>query len=551
MKYSRIRRRHFLQGMGGAILTLPFLPSLIPSGARAQAAVAPKRFIGLKHWNAPPIARMWPTSSGLTGNYSVRPYEMNRAYRDGTTELTQQLSEPTGALPGNTYYAHWAPLSDFVTTSADGQGFSVAFGPELNPFRDKMLYLRGLHFPPSINHNNGGWLGNFAASEAPGGARVNATLDQVLAGSPKVYAETPIGPRSISLSPGQFASIVFNSAGEGVTPVVTPRDAWNALFGNFEPGGESTPDHPRRHLVNRIYEDFRAVRDSSRISTEDSQRLDRHVGFINDLQTRLEGRTMGGTACESPGQPPMRDPTSTGELREVYDDYLDLVAAAIMCDVTRVFTLNCCRVPALLSPGTEDVIVQGCVSCNSGEGNPNFDQNGRSWHFAAHSYAPELADPSLGQYGNRLSTAYEFIGREVLAGLLDRLDVEESGGATYLDNSVVLLGGELGSNHVNDSIPTALAGSLGGYLETGKYVDYMRLTGASPFVQENGTFVEGAHYNRLLIAILQGFGLTPSEYETEAGTGLFGESRLLSRGGPHWSDMDPSRANRPLHGIVA
>lgn len=199
MKYNRIRRRHFLQGVGGALLTLPVLPSLLSREARAQATSAPKRFIGLKHWNAPPVARVWPTSSGIRGDYTVRPYAVNQAFRDGTTELSAQLTEPTGSLPGNQYFGHWAPLSDFVGTTADGAGFSTMFGPELNPFRDKMIYLRGLHFPPSVNHNNGGWLGNFAASEQPGNARANATLDQVLANSSRVYDGTPIGPRSISL----------------------------------------------------------------------------------------------------------------------------------------------------------------------------------------------------------------------------------------------------------------------------------------------------------------------------------------------------------------
>ncbi|MEM6533207.1 MAG: DUF1552 domain-containing protein [Myxococcota bacterium] len=555
MKYNRIHRRHFLQGIGGALLTVPILPSLLPREARAQAMNPPKRFIGLKHWNAPPVARTWPTSSGIRGDYTVRPYALNRAFRDGTTELSTPLTEPTGNRSGNRYFGHWAPLSDFIGTEATGDGFSTMFGRELNPFRDKMLYLRGLHFPASVNHNNGGWLGNFAASENPRGSRANATLDQVLANSSEVYATAPIGPRSISLSPGQFASIVFDDSGSGITPVIDPVAAWTSLFGRLDGGseGETPADHPRRNLVNRIYEDFRAVRGSAQISNNDRQRLDRHVGFLNDLQVRLQssGSVIAGGSCSAPGEPPARNLNSVEEVRSLYNDYLDLIAAAVMCDVTRVFTLNCCRVPALVNPGVEDVVAQGCGSCNSGEGNPNFDQAGRSWHYAAHSYGSELSDPALGRLGNRLSSAYEFIGRRVMAGLLERLDVPEDGESTYLDNSVVLLGGELGSNHVPDSVPTALAGSLGGYFDTGKYLDYMRLQNASPFVQENGTFVEGAHYNRLLIAILQGFGLTASDYETEPGTGLFGESRMLGRSNVHWGDMDPDMANRPLNGIVA
>ena len=43
--YSRKTRRQFLVGSGQTLLALPFLPSLIPSYAHAQASVIPRRMM--------------------------------------------------------------------------------------------------------------------------------------------------------------------------------------------------------------------------------------------------------------------------------------------------------------------------------------------------------------------------------------------------------------------------------------------------------------------------------------------------------------------------
>ena len=52
-----------------------------------------------------------------------------------------------------------------------------------------------------------------------------------------------------------------------------------------------------------------------------------------------------------------------------------------------------------------------------------------------------------------------WIASEVFAKLLAKLDVPEMGGTTYLDNSLVYWGNELGFNHIAYSVPCLLAGS--------------------------------------------------------------------------------------------
>ncbi|HSI04926.1 MAG TPA: DUF1552 domain-containing protein, partial [Myxococcota bacterium] len=338
MRLDRATRRLFLQGVGGAALALPFLPSLMPRDARAQSATA-LRFIGLKSWNVPPIRRWYPRNTGLAGNYVVRPYAgnaggMGNNQQDGTTALTATLAEPTGISPVR-YDASWAPLSHFATNAVDTTRISDILGSQLNPFRDKLLLLRGLDFMPYCNHNNGGWLGNFAAAEATVGSRATPTLDQVLAYSSKVYPTPPIGPRSLSLAPGNFAAITFSNLGnmanppQGLSPTINPQAAWDAVFTGFTPSTGPTPDHPRKRLVDRVLADYQSVRNGPRIGAEDRLALDRHVSFLNDVEARLRGNA-GNTMCTVPGRPGAGNTNDPAQLRAMYESFLDVIAAAIM-----------------------------------------------------------------------------------------------------------------------------------------------------------------------------------------------------------------------------
>ena len=59
-------RRRFLGG-GGALIALPFLESLLPRTARAQAASTPKRLIYYYVPNGINMATFKPTASGAYG----------------------------------------------------------------------------------------------------------------------------------------------------------------------------------------------------------------------------------------------------------------------------------------------------------------------------------------------------------------------------------------------------------------------------------------------------------------------------------------------------
>ena len=71
------------------------------------------------------------------------------------------------------------------------------------------------------------------------------------------------------------------------------------------------------------------------------------------------------------------------------------------------------------------------------------------------------------------------------------------------------------------------------------------------FSQHDGMVIEGVPYNRLLVTLLQAFGLSPSDYETEAGQG-YGETRTLGKSADAFAvDYDFDRIGDVLPDIKA
>ncbi|HEX7671875.1 MAG TPA: hypothetical protein VF395_19910, partial [Polyangiaceae bacterium] len=200
----QLSRRLFLRGAAGAVLALPFLESLLPREAAAQAVTAPKRLIVLKSFSTQLIKEWYPA---FTGNgYALKNSKYTDSKGDGTTLLTQKL---VSGLPYT-----WAKLTDFKT----GTGISGILGPKLNPFLDKLTLIRGLDFLPAVNHNYGGLLGNFSSCTNATPCTADQlpdvpTIDQILAYSPKFYPGLP-GQRSLHLSQGVVDSMSYSDNGQ-------------------------------------------------------------------------------------------------------------------------------------------------------------------------------------------------------------------------------------------------------------------------------------------------------------------------------------------------
>lgn len=529
-----LSRRFFLRGAAGAVLALPFLPSLLPRALRAQAAVPPKRLIVLKSFSTQLIKEWYPA---FTGNgYALKNSRYTDSRGDGTTLLTQAIES------GQPFT--WAPLRDFETAS----GISGILGPKLNPYLDKLTLIRGLDFLPTVNHNFGGLLGNFSSctNATPCTADDLAdvpTIDQVLAYSSKFYPQAP-PQRYLHISQGVVDSMSYSDGGQAGAPVeqlkarTNPRDVWNDLFAGVmaDPGGGPPPE-PNMDglLVDKVLDQYRSLRDSPRLSGEDQQKVDQYVTLISELQARLAPRPM--MACTPPVEPQAlenNDGTDPTDITTKWNLFLDLVAAAVMCDRTRVITIG---VHKALGPGP-DPSNAALVGHYHGE-----DASGGTWHGLAHDWGNENSR-------RMLKGINAWVAGEVFAKLLEKLDVTEDGDSTVLDNSLVYWGNELGFNHIGYSVPCLLAGSAGGAIRPGRYLDYIDWDSHAFFSQEDGNVIRGIPHNRFLVSVMQAMGLAPADYERGGQPG-YGSTDTSGKDPTLWAvDYDLSQVGRPLPGLL-
>ena len=127
--------------------------------------------------------------------------------------------------------------------------------------------------------------------------------------------------------------------------------------------------------------------------------------------------------------------------------------------------------------------------------------------------------------------------------------VSEMGGTTYLDNSLVYWGNELGFNHIAHSVPCLLAGSAGGFVKAGRYLDYIDWEGKAYFSQEDGNVIKGIPHNRFLVTALQAMGLSAADYERDGAPG-YGSTSTSGRDGNLWPvDYDMASVGQILPGI--
>jgi hypothetical protein len=476
-------RRLFLRGLGGALLALPVLPSLLtPSEARAQAAARAKCFV---HFRTPHGAlfgaNMWPADSALSERVTYADHEIRRG-------------ELKAAVNGED-----AAISRVLTAK------SSALSPAIVA---KMNILRGLDYPLYMGHNFGAALGYYDFDkERPGSPR--ATIDQIMAYSPAFYPSVAaVKKRSVAIAssgttsgswgystPGARSSGVANSS-------VSSIESSLALFDTLVAGTPSAGPTPRTPVVDRVLDSYKRLRDGNRrLSAEDKARLDQHIQAVAELQRRL------GTAATSGCQVPPRPSTDNLSLKRsgslAGDPSKNIQYFTLLNEVLAV-ALNCgtCRVAT--------------ISIDENNQNLSFTQRapqGEDWHNnVVHPATVAGANQDLVVQFNQVFFANVFLD------LVGRLESYSDGaGGTLLDSSLVVWAQENGNiPHFSFSVPVVTAGSAASAIRTGSYCDYRntsrKLSGDSSTGTEGNNLWAGLLYNQWLGSALQAMGIPHDEW---------------------------------------
>jgi hypothetical protein len=532
----RIGRRLFLQGAGGVLVGLPVLTSLEPR-SNAQAASSIKRFFSLVTYSGQ-INKQWypihtPSGYQLTdtvfsgfGACPGRPCK-----QDGTTYLHARL-------PEDDRYGY-APLTDFQTD----EGISTILHQALNPFLEKMTLLRGVDFMSNVGHSSGSpFLGNYNESGSEPVRLASAptvTIDELMAYSNRFYP-TPPAMRALHWACGWASAGSATNYGipggpiELVDGYQDPFNVWQQLFMGINPPEETPKVDPNLSFLNAVYGDYHALTKNKRLGAHDRQLLERHVGFLSEIEGRL--RNLQAVECTQPPQPPsinawnlLEDPD---QLRTAVELMVDLGVAAIICDLTRIVTLS-------VSNALQDGEGTWQTSLHNSADVPS------DWHHYAHD-----AFGSESSMRNLLALN-RWVTNEVFARILTKLDVTEGAdGSTFLDNSLVVWGNELSLSHYNITMPTLIAGSAGGAIRTNRYIDYSKWQGEYANPIEHGVLIPGLPHNRFLVTCMQAMGLRPEDYEEGGTPGYGSQASVEPADGWATSDWELDEIGNPLPGVL-
>lgn len=506
MPVRQLGRRHFLRGTGGALLSIPFLQSLAPKTARAQAPDS-RFFVAFltMHGGVWP-ENMYPGDHTLTNSHSLYSDHAIRWGRLAAGSSTGQVA-----------------LSSVLTSTSGSMPQSLI---------DQMMVIRGLDVATRLGHSSG-QLGNYERADHRDNASLYVpTIDQVLASWPGFYGSgDPYLLRSMHVG-GGLSWVERSSGVQAMEPATSPDVLFRMLLSDVSLQAPTpTPSIPvsnegRTPVLNRVVEHYNqlvngAFGDSRRLSANDKARLNDHMDMVADLARRFDAAAPAGAVAKASGVGAACDPQSgnTGNtqtsgdmyspryenLKAWHQDFNAVFAAAISCGASRIGTMR------IASPFHQS---------------PSFTVDWEQWHEPiAHraSYTQErwAREGNLPEHPqDTLVTAKNNFYREVYVDLIGRLhDIDAGDGTSVLDKGLVMWVQESGPyTHHADSIPVVTAGSANGYFNTGHFFD-LRKRDNPTFPDRSGenTILHdkrraGILYNQWLSNILQSMGMSPSEF---------------------------------------
>jgi len=383
------------------------------------------------------------------------------------------------------------------------------FTKPLEPYKSKLTFLRGIKLNDSLQNGAlGGTLGSEHARGTGGmltARPLNAGKDFVSFGSTTSgwgsgqsldqYLATKLAPptKFKSLQLGVHvrdtevrARISYTGSNQPVPPREDPKDVFTTLFGS---GATSTPGGMTDPALARLWAQRKSVFDSmagetqrlmALVGREDRVKLQAHLDSMRDVEQRLVGTPGTGTGTGTGTSVMCSPPTLAAADLGVDDQYLqagknqmDLAAAALACDQTRILTFQ-------WSYSESEHLFQ-FLKVNNAAISGNH-------HAISHDFSS--SGTNYLAY-NAIQTWYA----EQVAYFLGKLDSYQEGDRTLLDNTVVLWATEIGESTQHDLtlMPYVLAGSAGGAFSAGRYLDF------SSARKDN---------NQLLVSIAHAMGAT-------------------------------------------
>ncbi len=419
MSSLRFTRRHLLRGSLAATAALPLLDARRAVGQNA----APIRLVVFATPNGTRNSLFWPT--GTETNFQLN-----------------QITAPLEPYKSKLTFLKGIRLNDSLQNGALGG----TLGSEHARGTGGMLTARPL--------NSGSEFESFGNTTSGWGS--GQSIDQYLAeqlNPPTTFKSLQLGVHVRDTE--VRARIAYAASNQPIPPREDPKDVFNALFGAAMPSMPGTSDP----ALERLWAQRKSVFDLTNAETnrvmrlvgaEDRLKLEAHLTAMRDVEQRLVGTPGGGPAPGATCTPPTLAEVDLG-VDEQYVEagklQMDLAAAALACDQTRILTLQ-------WSYAESEHLFQFL----------GFSGN---HHVISHDFAQSGTNF---QAYNAIQTWYA----EQLAYFLGKLASYQEGDGTLLDNTLLLWATEIGESTQHDltMMPYVLAGSAGGAISAGRLLDF-------------------------------------------------------------------------------
>jgi hypothetical protein len=327
----------------------------------------------------------------------------------------------------------------------------------LEPLKNKINVIHGLFQKRSVGlgihpAQTGGLLSGAVIQK---GAIIHAgiTVDQVVAN--RVGDDTPqssivlaceqpmTGYHETNYSLAYSSHVSWQNADSPVPNEVYPALAWDSLF-------ENRGSLRNVSILDRVREEAAAL--TRQISSDDKTKLDEYLNSVREVEKRVDGmrksQYQAQELAKQQNRPVFSMDRPANGLPEDLRDH-----ARLMCDIIAIgFQTDKTRVASLLLARDLSAMYYPFLGVKDGH------------HSASH---------------DNLSDGYERIARfhvSQFAYLAAKLDSMPEGNGTVLDNSCLMFLSNMwiGRKHDNTRLPLILAGGLGGTIQTGRTLDYLK-----------------------------------------------------------------------------
>jgi hypothetical protein len=244
--------------------------------------------------------------------------------------------------------------------------------------------------------------------------------------------------------------VSWRDVGQANSPEDDPFSVLANVFGGSSMGSPELDRlrRERRSMLDFVHGDLQ--RFAARLGIDDRQKVEAHLESIRQIERQLSASE--NVDCDGPAIDRF-DVHDGRNYPRVMDAQMDLLVAALACDITRVVVLQ-------VNNGHGDHVVFSWLGIEGG--GQEFPV--RHHHDVAHRPGPEERD--------KIRVDQWFMGR--FAHLIERLRSVPEGGGSLLDHTAVLWANHMGNGgyHNSNDLPWVLAGSCGGYFRTGRHLRF-------------------------------------------------------------------------------